>query len=462
MGTRVDDRVNAVPNASPILSQNGRRTDAAVTLGYQPAPGTVAPVAGASPVTSTLGAAAAAAPAVKPPAWDVYGFVQDTVEHTQTRPDNDRAGLGGSYQVSDALRLGAEGSDGSLGFGAKASTDYRIDDRSNVYLNYTLAADQPDALNVGRAGMLTTGTRYRYSDATSVYGEERLTTGTGIDSLTRAYGVDFAPSKHWTYGLKFERGTISDPLAGDLALTAVTGSLSYTRDKIKYSGALEWREDNSSINGASRTKLTRNSLTYQIAADWRVFGKLNGSQTDGAADSMLLAAYHEIVLGAAWRPVRNDRWNTLFKFTVLDDQPSVAQINAPGNVLAYAQQSRVFDIDSTYQATSWFAVGAKYAIRTGDLKSTVVGSPWYSSQAQLWIARSDFLLPRKWDGMVELRRLALRETDDRRTGCLASLYRHIGDHVKIGVGYNFTNYADNLTDLSYRSHGFFVNTIGKF
>ncbi len=459
VGVRVDDRVNAVPNASAILSQNGRRMDGAVTLGYQPAAGTVAPVAGASLVASTPGAAA---PAVKPPAWDVYGFVQDTVEHTQTRPDNDRAGLGGSYQVTDALRLGAEGSDGSLGFGAKAATDYRIDDRSNVYLNYTLAADQPDALNVGRAGMLTTGTRYRYSDATSVYGEERLTTGTGIDRLTRAYGVDFAPNKHWTYGLKFERGTISDPLAGDLALRAITGSLSYTRDKIKYSGALEWRENNSSVTGASRTKLTRNSLTYQIAADWRVFGKLNWSQTDGATDSTLLAAYHEIVLGAAWRPVRNDRWNTLFKVTVLDDQPSVAQINAPGNVLAYAQQSRVFDIDSTYQATSWFAVGAKYAIRTGDLKSTVAGSPWYSSQAQLWIARGDFLLPRKWDGMVELRRLALRETDDRRTGCLVGLYRHIGDHVKIGVGYNFTNYADNLTDLSYRSHGFFVNTIGKF
>jgi hypothetical protein len=64
--------------------------------------------------------------------------------------------------------------------------------------------------------------------------------------------------------------------------------------------------------------------------------------------------------------------------------------------------------------------------------------------------------------MLELRRLAIHETDDARSGCLAGLYRHIGDHVKIGAGYNFTNYSDNLTDLSYRSHGFFVNTIGKF
>jgi outer membrane protein OmpA-like peptidoglycan-associated protein len=541
VGARIDDRENVVPNASPILSQNGDRTDVAVTVGYQPSPGVVTPVLGAparipTPATSlqappaapsaspstpstspapsvpsvppptsplpppllaaqsaepppaptspaspatdastpaapgaaaSTGAAgtataAAAAAAAKHPPWDIYGFVQDTVERTDTRPENDRAGVGGSYQVTDALRLGAEGSDGSLGFGGKASTDYRIDDRSNVYLNYTLAADQPDALNVGREGAMTAGTRYRYDDATSVYGEERLMTGTGTDSLTRAYGVDFAPSKHWTYGLKFEHGTISDPIAGDLELTAVTATLNYSREKIKYSGALEWREDNSSITGASRTELTRNSLTYQVSPDWRLLGKLNWSQTDGAADSTLLAAYHEIVVGAAWRPVRNDLWNTLFKFTILDDQPSIAQINSPGNTLNYAQQSQVFDIDTTYQATSWFALGAKYAIRTGELKSTLPGSAWYASQAQLWIARGDFLLPRKWDGMLELRRLEVHETDDARTGCLTGLYRHVGDHLKIGAGYNFTNYSDNLTDLSNRSHGFFVNTIGKF
>jgi len=487
VGARVDDRENTVANASPILSQNSQRTDVALTVGYQPAPSAAAapsvvamPTAAAAPtvvamptapsaatapgadmVTASASGGAAAALA-KRPDWDLYGFVQGTAQHTETRPDNDRLGMGGSYQVSDALRLGAEASGGNLGLGAKASTDYRIDDRSNVYLNYTLAADQPDALNVGRNGTLTAGTRYRYSDATSVYGEERMMSGTGSDSLTRAYGVDFSPNKYWTYGLKFEHGTISDPLAGDLALSAVTASLGYSREKIKYSGALEWREDDSSVTGASRTKLTRNSLTYQVAADWRLFGKLNWSQTGGAADSTLLAAYHEIVAGAAWRPVRNDRWNTLFKFTILEDQPSLAQINSPGFSIGYAQQSRVVDTDTTYQATPWFSVGAKYAIRTGELKSTAPGGDWFASQAQLWIARGDFLLPRKWDGMVELRRLAVRETDDHRTGCLLGLYRHIGDHLKIGAGYNFTNYSDNLTDLSYRSRGFFVNTIGKF
>ena len=445
------------------------------------------------------------------PPWDVYGFVQDTVQHTGTRPENDRAGLGGNYQLTDAARVGAEASDGGLGFGGKVSTDYRIDDRSNVYVNYALAADQPDAFNDGRSGTLTTGTRYRYSDATSLYGEERMQTGSGSDSLTRAYGVDFTPNKQWSYGFKFEHGTISDPLAGDILLTAVGATVQYSKDKIKYGGALEYRNDDSTVNtaacggtaassaaaaaegtatscatatagsgapvagistlpngattpasGASHTVLTRNSLSYQVDPDWRLFGKLNWSQTDGAANSTLNAAYHEIVFGAAWRPVLVDRWNVLFKFTILDDQPSAAQVSSLGNTIDYAQQSRVADIDAMYQTTSWLSLGFKYAIRNGDLKPTETVGNWFASEAQLWIARADVLFVRQWDGMLELRRLSIHETDDEKSGALLGIYRHMGNNLKIGAGYNFTDYSDNLTDVSYRRQGFFLNTIGKF
>jgi outer membrane protein OmpA-like peptidoglycan-associated protein len=462
LGTRIDDRENIVPNASAILSQNGSRTDVALTVGYQPSPGPVPSAIGTAPGSSVSPAAAAGAPPASRPNWDVYGFVQDTAEHTETRPENDRAGLGGSYQVSSAARIGAEASDGSLGFGGKVSTDYRIDDHSNVYVNYTLAADQPDALNVGRSGMLTTGTRYRFDDATSVYGEERMQTGTGSDSLTRAYGVDFSPSKQWTYGLKFERGTISDPFAGDISLSAIAGTLQYTRGQIKYGGALEWRRDDSSLTGASHTELTRNSLSYQIVPDWKLFGKFNWSKTDGPSNPSLDASFHEVVIGAAWRPVKDDRWNALMKFTILDDTPSQAQVSTAGNTIDYAQQSRVFDIDATYQAWKWVSLGVKYAIRTGELKPTLTPGDWFDSQAQLWILRTDVLLPRKWDAMIEVRRLSVRETDDSRVGFLLGGYRHVGDHLKIGAGYNFTNYSDELTDVSYRSHGFFVNMLGKF
>ena len=52
--------------------------------------------------------------------------------------------------------------------------------------------------------------------------------------------------------------------------------------------------------------------------------------------------------------------------------------------------------------------------------------------------------------------------DERRSGALFTLYRHMGDHFKAGVGYNFTDFSEDLTDLSYDHHGVFFNLIGAF
>ena len=56
--------------------------------------------------------------------------------------------------------------------------------------------------------------------------------------------------------------------------------------------------------------------------------------------------------------------------------------------------------------------------------------------------------------------LALPDLDERRSGALVALYRYLGDHFKVGVGYNFTDFSDDLTDLSYDHHGVFFNLVG--
>jgi len=69
---------------------------------------------------------------------------------------------------------------------------------------------------------------------------------------------------------------------------------------------------------------------------------------------------------------------------------------------------------------------------------------------------------KQWDALIEARRLKVYNAKDEWAGFLVGLYRHLTDNLKIGVGYNFTDFSDNLTDLSYRSRGFFVNVIGSF
>jgi len=93
---------------------------------------------------------------------------------------------------------------------------------------------------------------------------------------------------------------------------------------------------------------------------------------------------------------------------------------------------------------------------------TRLNQDFVESRAQLGVIRADLHLVKKWDAVVEGRILDVEEAEDRRIGVLAALYRHVGDNVKAGVGYNFTDFSDDLTDLSFDNSGVFVNLVSKF
>ena len=66
------------------------------------------------------------------------------------------------------------------------------------------------------------------------------------------------------------------------------------------------------------------------------------------------------------------------------------------------------------------------------------------------------------DLLAEARVLHLAESRTTKYGFLAAAYRHFGDNMKIGVGYNFGHFSDDLRDLTYDDQGIFLNAIGKF
>jgi hypothetical protein len=74
----------------------------------------------------------------------------------------------------------------------------------------------------------------------------------------------------------------------------------------------------------------------------------------------------------------------------------------------------------------------------------------------------DWKVVRQWDWLVELRTLRAAELSERKSGFLTAGYYHVNENLKVGLGYNFTDFSDNLTDLGYRSRGVFLNVLGKF
>ena len=514
-GARHDDRNNEFPNASTLLSQNGERTDAIVRLDYKPdtsgekplprhpgAGAAVQPGSGAAPTSpqsapaasgksqvegltngaSQVGAPMSSVPSgatnfdvtraavpsdlaaqtnARPASWDAYTFAQGTVDRTGDREVNNRAGVGADKQITDRFRIGGELSGGSGGLGGRVSGDYQVDDRSNIYLAHTTATEQEDSNYRGRFGNTVLGSRSKLSDQVSVYDEARRTAGAGPQSLTDAFGVDLAPNDRWSYGGKLEAGTVSDPLAGDLTRRAAALSTAYKLQQTRFASSLEFRRESGSA-GERDTWLSRTAAGWQLTADWRLQSKLNFSFSNASQGNFYDGNFVDASLGTAYRPIENDRWNVLLQYRYYYSLPSPGQVSLSDATLDYAQRSNIASVDAIYDLLPWLSLGGKLAERLGELRDARTGGDWYSSRVDLLIVRTDLHLIREWDAMLEARKLTVHEADDARAGILAALYRHLNKHLKVGAGYNFTDFSDDLTDLSYRSRGPFINIMSTF
>ena len=62
--------------------------------------------------------------------------------------------------------------------------------------------------------------------------------------------------------------------------------------------------------------------------------------------------------------------------------------------------------------------------------------------------------------LLEVRMLDMADLSESRSGALATVSRYFGDHLKLGIGYNFTDFSDNLTDLSFDHSGAFLSITG--
>jgi hypothetical protein len=48
-------------------------------------------------------------------------------------------------------------------------------------------------------------------------------------------------------------------------------------------------------------------------------------------------------------------------------------------------------------------------------------------------------------------------------GALVSVNKLIGKNLKLGIGYNFSDFNDDLVKKDdYEAHGFFINMLGTF
>ena len=186
------------------------------------------------------------------------------------------------------------------------------------------------------------------------------------------------------------------------------------------------------------------------------------SASDSSEGAFYDGEYTEAVLGYAFRPVRHDRLNALVKYTYFHNVPTTDQLTISSAPAEYVQKSHVAAVDLTYDLTRSWSIGGKYAHRFGQISLDRENPEFFDNSANLYVLRTDYRFREKWEVLLEGRLLDMPDLEERRAGALVALSRYFGDHFKAGVGYNFTDFSDDLTDLNYDHSGVFLNLTGAF
>ncbi len=435
-GIRYDRRRDDSPIV-PVTQDEGERTDGVVQLGYD-----------------------------SRDAWRAYAFGQATLVKSGNRERNERYGLGGSYRINERLVVDGEVSLGETGPALRLGTRYQETEETHRYISYALENERGIDGMHERRGNLISGMRARLSDSGSVFVEDRFQHSGVQNGLSRAMGLTLSPSERWSVAANWEVGTLIDRRThAETERRAGGFSAGYRFDDLRLSAAVEYRDDErEQLDGGHTDRTTwlfKSSFRYQVAPDWRILGKFNHSFSDSSEGEFFDGGYTEAVLGYAFRPVKHDRLNVLAKYTWFANLPTTDQITPQGTASQFAQRSHVLSVDASYDLTPKWSVGGKYAFRRGEVSLDRVDTDFFANDAHLFIVRSDYRFWEHWEALVEGRMLNLTDLNERRTGALFSVSRYLGENFKIGVGYNLTDFSDDLTDLGYDHHGFFMTLTGS-
>jgi hypothetical protein len=421
--------------------QDGSRTDLALELGYAPGGDN----------------------------WSTYAFGQMTLDRDATRQRNNRAGVGLKAQITQRMSIAGEISEGDGGAGADIQLNHRLSEGSEAYVGYSLFADRTDtgldSQNVftrSNRGTLVAGARQRFSDALSVYGENRIGVGGVAPSLTRSFGLTYEPIENLAITGSFETGRIDDATTGLFRRTAATFGVGYTEEDIRLGSSLELRRETSPVGLDQIVWLLRNDVSIAVNPDWRFIGRFNLADADNSSASISAAEFTEVVAGFAYRPVDNEKLNALVRFNYFEDLGPVGQITGSGQTQSPKQVSHIGLVDVNYDVSRKLTLGGRYGYRTGKVSLGRESEEFVSSTAHLAVLRADYNVVKEWDVLLEGRALWVTAADDLRVGALGAVYRHLNNNVKVGVGYSLSDFSDDLTDQSYTSHGPFLNFLGKF
>lgn len=391
---------------------------------------------------------------------DVYGTAQFTVDDDDGRyADNDALTLGAKYLFGDLSSIGAEVTSGDRGDAAQVNGEYRISPEHTVYGRYTYSTDKTDydplfndRLNSG----WTLGQRWRLSNQVNLFNESQFLKAPNESGLAHTFGMDFYPGVGWTLGFTLQNANL-DRDVGNVDRRAISVSAGRSSNDTQWQSKLEWRDDS---GAEERTQwVTTNNFTHKLNDSWRIAARFNYSKTTDDLLATAGAKFIEGNFGFAYRPFDSGKWALLGRYTYLYDVSALQQVG--DNVANYDQRSQVLSLEGIYKPSVQWEFAGKLLRREGEVRFGRLSGQWADSGATFAAIQGRYAFADNWHTLAEYRWLGVKDGGDRQ-GFLFGIDRNLGKNLRLGVGYNFTEFSDDLTDFDYDHKGWFVNLVGWY
>ena len=147
------------------------------------------------------------------------------------------------------------------------------------------------------------------------------------------------------------------------------------------------------------------------------------------------------------------------RYTYLYDVSALQQEGV--NVANYDQRSQILSVEGVYNPDHRWEFAGKLARREGEVRMGRLQGEWADAATTFAAGQVRYELAGQWHALGEARWLDVTDGGNR-SGFLVGVDRDIGRNFRVGVGYNFTDFSDDLTDFDYDHRGFFLNFVGKY
>jgi hypothetical protein len=318
------------------------------------------------------------------------------------------------------------------------------------------------------------GNSFSLTEKSRLYSEREYSSYQGSDGYVDILGYEGKAGDHWDYGAKYERRHLqnsSTRLIDQAAQSSLarandfnTGgvSLAYADGK-KFRVRTYWELRHDQDAPKMGQIVTRNSFQYQLTEDLGLLSYMNYGDTRQYDPSNTPAVFMECSTGLAYRPIKNDKLNLLGRYTYLRDVGPDQQYN--GNDYGgyqFDQSAHILATDIGYDVNRYFGLVEKLAFKYSKVNTSVGDTVNVSTF--LTANRVNFHVTRKWDLALEYRILIQEAAlQTFKQGALVEIDREFYEYVRLGVGYNFSDFSDDLRDTNnFKTHGPFVRMTGKF